>query len=126
MANVPALIQANWPTFTANGLTRPTTYQQLATASYDANAGTVSHVVVSSTVLEMVWDDFSNKRQTKFDDSTILSIDRVVIFPSLDLPVEPSTNDRVVDDSSDVWNVVQIAGDPAEGHYELHVRPVDE
>ncbi len=126
MANVPALIQANWPKFTANGLTRATTYQQLDSAAYDANAGTVTHSVVSSATLEMVWDDFSNKRETKFDDSTILAIDRVVIFPSLGLPVEPSTNDRVVDDSSDVWNIIQIAGDPAEGHYELHVRPVDE
>ena len=128
-ANIPQILQDKWPILTANGLTRLATYQELTVAVYDASTKVIDQTVVSSHSIQMVWDEFSfteNKAAIhKFDDSPILSIDRIVIFPSLDLPVEPSVNDRIVDDSSNEWSVLGISKDPAGAHYELHVRPAN-
>lgn len=123
------LLQKHFPKF--GGIRKSTTYQVVADSVYDAETGSTTNTVTASypDVL-MIWDEFSFSityaQVKKFDDSTILSIDRKVIFPSLDLPVAPAPGDRVVDDSSVTWSIIGISVDPADAHYELHVRPLTE
>lgn len=123
------LLQQNWPKFTAQGATKTCTYQQMGDSSYVG--GNVTKPIISSTPnMEIIFDALgtggSQKFQNTLDDGeTIRSIDRVVIFPSLDLPVVPKINDLIVDPSLIEWKVKATADDPVDAHYELWVRPIN-
>ncbi len=117
------LIQQHFPKF--GSIRKACTYRQMEEPVYDGN---VTEAIKAEYPVMIIWDDFSFTQTiagiSKFDDSTILSIDRIVIFPALDLPVVPDMIDRIVDDSSVLWAFVGIAQDPADAHYEIHVRPL--
>lgn len=92
--------------------------------------GSVTKSVISSHPgIEIVFDAISQGSGQKFqirleDGSTIRSIDKVAIFPALDLPVDPKINDLVVDPTSKEWLVKAVSEDPVNAHYELLVRPI--
>jgi len=100
----------------------------MSAPGYSVSTGNVVDVVTDSHPLNVIWSDFNftknSAQEMKFDDSTILSIDRFIIYPALDLPVSAKVGDRVVDDSSDTWSIIAVGLDPALAHYELHVRPL--
>ncbi len=123
MVDIPAVLQANWPQLVKHGCTKTCTYQQMPDPDYDANAGEpVDQDPISETHIEVVFDQFSNM---VIDGEAIRVIDREALFPTMDLPVVPRINDRIVDPSTTVWRVVSGApSDPADAHYSLHVRPV--
>ncbi len=129
--SIPNELSNEWYNFVENGLTDKTTYQRMSEASYDAGNGVVTHAVEAEYPgIEVIWSEFgfsiSSAGINKFDDSSILSIDRKLIFPTLLLPVVANIGDRVVDDSGNIWNIRGIGVDPANAGYKLHVRPIEE
>jgi len=110
------------------GIRKECTYKSITVPSYNAQTGVVSGPVSTSyTGIKIIFDEFSaNKASYSIfikDDSSILSIDKIAILPVLDLAVIPKVEDEIVDNNSVTWRVKGIISDPADAHYELHVRP---
>jgi len=118
------LIQKYFPKF--GTIRKQIEYRKMSDTNY--TPGNIQVSVLSSHTLDVIWDEFSFTSTMaallQKDDSAILDVDKKVIFPALDLPVSPALTDRIVDDSGDTWAIMAIAADPADAHFELHVRPI--
>lgn len=112
-------LQSKWPLFVKYGATKSCVYREMAGSTY--SGGNVSKAIISSTNLEIIFDKVV---ASLVDGSTILVIDRVAIFPALNLPVVPKINDVIVDPSLREWEVKDVVEDPVDAHFELRVRPV--
>ena len=124
MVDIPATIQANWPLLKKHGLTKACTFQVMPVQVYDANTGSVTGDPTATHPLDIVFDEFNH---AAVDGEAIRFTDRKALFPVLDLPVVPHINDRIVSPSNVTWRVVAgPPSDPADAHYSLHVRPIDE
>jgi len=117
--SAPAILKDKWPLFVKYGATKTCVYQSMADSDYAG--GNVTKPVDSSHTLEIVFDKIT---ASLVDESTILFIDRVAIFPSLNLPVVPKINDLIVDSSLREWEVKDVVADPVDAHFELRVRPI--
>lgn len=117
--DIASTLLKKWPVFVNNGLTNLSTFQSMEESSYTPG-NDVSTPVSSSHSIEIIFD---NIQASLVDESTVRSIDRYAIFPVLLLPVVPKLNDLIVDSSLVVWTVKAINTDPANAHYQLHVRP---
>ena len=116
------ILQSNWRHFTANGATKKCTFQAMADSAYTPGGAVVKEPSVEIPGIEVVFDMV---KEVLVDGSTIRSIDRVAIFPALDIsPVVPSINDLIVDPSGREWIVKDVQTDPMEAQYSLRVRPV--
>ena len=115
----PELLQKNWKLFVKFGATKTCTYQSMLESEYVD--GNVTKPIDSSHTLEII---FKKINATLVDESTILFIDRIAVFPVLDLPVDPKINDIIVDDSLVEWEVKDVVQDPMDMHFELRVRPI--
>lgn len=122
---IPKVIKKAFPLF--GSIRQAVTFQSMAAPTYDVSNGNVADVITSIHSLNVIWDSFSftqhNAQSQKQDESTILSGDRKVIYPALDLPVVAKVGDRVVDSAAVAWVVMGVDLDPATAHYSLHVRP---
>ena len=121
-----SLLQKHFPKF--GTFRKSCTYNEVGDSGYDTTIGTVTPVVLSSTSIEIIFDEFTftqtQASTMQGDETRILQIDMKAIFPSLDLSVTPKVNDLIVQDTT-TWRVMGISLDPKPAHYELHVRPVD-
>jgi len=117
--SAPAILKDKWPLFVKYGATTSCVYQEKGNSDYDGND--VTKPTLSSHSLEIVFDKI---KTSLVDGSTIKIIDRIAIFPSLNLPVEPKINDLIVDSSLKEWKVKDTDKDPLGAHYELRVRPI--
>jgi len=120
------LIKKNFVKF--GGIRKECTYKSITVPSYDAQTGVVSAPISTSYAgIKIIFDEFSttvnNYPNFRKDDSSILAIDKIAIFPVLDLAVIPKVEDEIVDNNSVAWRIKGVSVDPAEAHYELHVRP---
>jgi len=88
----------------------------------DYTGGNVTKPIDSSHSVDIVFDEI---QASLVDGSTIMSIDRVAIFPALNLPVVPKIRDIIVDPSLREWEVQVVVGDPVDAHFELRVRPIN-
>ncbi len=122
------LMQKHWPKF--GSILKDSTYTPTKNSSYDAVSGVVTELPdpLVEYSIKVIYDQFP---QTKMyspiakGETEVLSIDRIAMFPALDLPVVPQIDDRLKEvASNDQWRVVGILTDPASGHYSLHVRPI--
>jgi len=121
-----ATLQAKWPLFAKYGATKACVYQSMLESSY--TAGNVTKPIDASYSLDVVFDALGGGSLQKYqqmlnDGSTIRAIDRVAIFPALNLPVVPKIGDLIVDPSLTEWEVKAVSEDPVNAHYELWVRP---
>ena len=124
MVDVPKEVQSKWPLFKQHGLTQICTYQVMPTQAYNYNTSTVSGAATATHSIDVVFDEFNN---IAIDGEAIRFTDRKALFPVLDLPVVPRINDRIVSPSNVIWRVVTgPPSDPANAHYSLHIRPIDE
>ena len=117
--SIPATLLQKWPLFIKFGLAKGCTFQSVLESEYAE--GNVVTPIDSSHNINVI---FKNIKQFLIDGSTIRSIDRVALFPVLELPVIPKINDVIVDPSLTEWKVQEVVGDPADAHYELRVRPI--
>jgi hypothetical protein len=120
------LLYKNFPKF--GGIRKSCTYKSIAfPAAYDIDTGIVSTTFTDYTGIMIIFDEITSTiniyPKFKRDDESFLSIDKVAIFPSLALAVEPKVGDVIVDNANVNWKVQGVATDPASGHYALHVRP---
>jgi len=113
------LLQKHFPKF--GGIRKYCNYQSLENPTYDPDTKTVTAGTISAN--EYLWIIFDSYSLVLVDDELILGIDKKAIFPALDLSVTPKINDIIVDGDLEMWNVIGVSPDPAEAHYELHVRP---
>ena len=118
--SAPKTLKDKWPLFIKYGATKSCVYQSMDDASYTPGNDPLKPVL-SSHNLEIVFDKVV---ASLVDGSTIRFIDRVAIFPALDLPVVPKINDLIVDPSLTEWEVKDVLGDPVDAHFELRVRPI--
>jgi hypothetical protein len=126
--SAPTILKKNWPLLVKFGATKTCTYKKMASAAY-AGGNVTKPTVSSHPGLEIVFDvvgqGADKKYQFKLEDgSAVRTIDKVAIFPALDLPVVPVINDLIVDPSSVEWIVKAVSEDPVNAHYELLVRPI--
>ena len=119
--SAPKTLQAKWPLFVKYGATKTCVYQSMVDTIYTPADGNVLKPVDSSHTLEIVFDKV---QAILVDGATIKIIDRVAIFPALELPVVPKINDLIVDPSLREWEVKDVVEDPVDAHYELRVRPI--
>jgi len=89
--------------------------------AYTPADGNALKPVDSSHNIEVVFDKVV---ASLVDGSTIRFIDRVAIFPALNLPVVPKVNDLIVDPSLTEWEVKDVVEDPVDAHFELRIRPI--
>lgn len=122
--NVAGILQKNFVKF--GDIRKLCTYRSIGQPSYNTTSGAVTGSVIASEQVYIIFDDFNlTKNQAsikKIADQSIRSIDKIVIFPSLDLSFLPKTNDVIVDDLGVEWIVVGIQPDPADAHFELYVQ----
>jgi len=118
--SAPITLQDKWPLFVKYGATKTCVYQSMEDTSYTPGNAPIKPVE-SSYNLEIVFDKIL---ATQVDGETIRFIDRVAIFPALDLPVVPKINDLIVDPSLREWEVQDVIEDPVDAHFELRVRPI--
>ena len=121
-----SLLQKHFPKF--GTFRKSCTYKEVDDSTYNTATGSATPVVLSSTSIEIIFDEFSftqtQSSTIQGDESNILQIDRKAIFPSLDLAVTPKVNDLIVEGTT-TWRVMGISLDPKPAHYELHLRPVN-
>jgi hypothetical protein len=121
------LLSDKWSLFVKYGATQSCTYSDMLDSTYSGGNVTKTAKTVY-TDIDIVFDSLGGGSVQKYqeqleDGSTIRTIDRVAIFPTLKLPVVPKINDLIVDPSLAKWIVKAIAEDPVNAHYELLVRP---
>lgn len=127
-ALIQNLLQKNFPKF--GGIRLSCTYKSVVfPASYNATTGVVTNTASTDYIgINIIFDEITKTiniyPKFKRDDESILSVDKVAIFPALDLPVEPKVGDIIVDPSNVNWKVQGVSTDPAKGSYGLHIRPV--
>lgn len=122
------LIQKHWPKF--GSIRKASVLIPSGNSDYNPSDGSVTTKpdVPIEHPLQIIFDQFP---QTKVyspvgkGEEPVLSIDRIAMFPTLDLSVVPQVEDQIKEvASNDVWKVVGLLTDPASGHYSLHVRPI--
>lgn len=97
-----------------------TTYIFSKPVSRDEDTGIITEDQTDTQPdLMVIYDKFESKL---VDDDAILSIDRIAIFPSLNINQEPEVGDKMIQGGYE-WNVEGILNDPMPVAYELHVRP---
>lgn len=126
--SAPTILQAKWPVLVKLGATKTCTYQSMLVPGYSGGEVTEG-IDVSVPGIEILFDALGSTAAGRFqitlnDGSAVRSIDRVAIFPALDLPVVPRINDLIVDPSLSTWKVKAVSEDPVDAHYELWVRPM--
>lgn len=97
--------------------------------SYNAEEGDATPNLNTTYNLYMLFYGFSftrNQSQIRAsEEEPILSKDLAVVFPAIDLPVEPKIGDTI-NDGTVVWIVKGVNPDPFQSVYELHVRPIED
>ena len=124
--SAPATLKDKWPMPVKYGLTKKVVYQEMGDSVRTANG--VDTSIMSSTNIDVVMDNLGGGLQ-KFawllrDDITIMSIDKVAIFPALALSVVPKVDDIIVMSDLTQWKVKGVCPDPADAHFELWIRPI--
>lgn len=128
--SIPKLLQSKWQAFVSAGVTTTCTYKSMELPTY--NGGVVTKNVISQHPgTEIIFTAMGGGSLQKYqamlvDGETIKKIDKVAVFPSLNLPVVPKINDFIVDPSAVSFKVKAVALDPANAAYELWVRPHEE
>lgn len=113
------LIQKHFPKF--GSIRRLCTYKALPDPAYDVDTKAVTAVATTTASIYIIFDEIKVKQD---DDVPILSIDRLAIFPKLDLSITPRVGDTIDDDEGIIWSVVGLGKDPASAAHSLHIRPV--
>ena len=104
-----------------DGLAPNCVYVQKGSRAYDTSTRTYSSVDTSYPDVPAVLAKFSIE---EMDDEVISATDLKVIIAALDLPVLPKTQDQVVTDTGETYNVERLMGVPGDSLYILHVRKV--
>lgn len=124
-ALVENLVQKHFPKF--GTIRKECTYYQTGNSTEDIETGVVSPEIVSTHTNLFIIFDFPNASKMShqlLDNISILAIDKIAMFPSLDLSITPTVNDIIVDHLSIRWQVISIFSDPQPGLYQLLIRPV--
>ena len=101
----------------------------LSNPVYDASNQTITPPSTFEFPVRCAIDSFpisrTNSGDKQKDDEEVLKIDRLFITSTHYFTGKPRIGDKVtvLEDSTE-WNVIGFTGDPADAHYELHVRPV--
>ena len=121
-------IQKNFPKF--GKIRKSCVYKESDESIVDTSTGQSIPVYSNTYPLMVIFDEFNPSRSfstdTFIDEESVRSIDKIAIFPSLDLPIMPKVTDVIVDDLNIEWRVLGVSSDPVPGHYELHIRPLKE
>ena len=125
---IDAQIQKNFPKF--GGLRKLCNYKESGASVSDPATGASVPLYISEQDIYIIFDEFrmsmSFAPDKLADGSAVRMVDKVAIFPSLDLSIIPKVTDVIVDPGGTEWRVLGKAEDPSPGHYELHVRPLSE
>jgi len=101
-------------------IARPATYQSLTgVITRDLVAGTSTAEVVPYTLKRTVFTKFKDK---EINDSIVVETDEKFLFPALDLPVQPKTDDTILDEHGRTWEIISRLSDPASAVVILQVR----
>jgi len=102
---------------------RPCTYTSLAGAnpSYNPDNGIITRPQDTVFYFDPV---FTGIVESLKDDVPVQEKDMLMIFPSSYMTIEPRINDTVLDENNVIFAVVAGVNDPAQAHYELHIRPI--
>lgn len=96
-----------------------TNYEVMASATYDASAGTYTAARSTVAGVSIIFDEF---KIMEVDGETVKPEDKKALVPAKSIStVTPDVNDRIFE-SGVVWNVQGVRLDPAGALYELHVR----
>lgn len=114
------LVQKHFPKF--GSIRQLFTYQEMGEPTYDG--GDVTEHILNTYQVYMIMSDISTYGIFKNEDTAILSIDKSVVFPALDLPVVPKINDKIALNQY-TYTIIGIAEDPAAATYQFHIRPID-
>jgi hypothetical protein len=86
-------------------LARPATYQSLTgNITRDLVAGTSVAEVVTYNLKRTVFTKFKEK---EIDTSVVVETDEKIMFPALDLPVEPKSADTLLDEHGRTWEIIK-------------------
>jgi hypothetical protein len=98
-----------------------TNYLSYATTTYDASAGTPTTTFTTVAGVKVVFSNFSVR---EIDGKDVRPKDKKAMLAALDVSgVTPGPNDRIVEDVSVVWEVMDLMpGDAAGALYKLQVR----
>jgi len=118
------LYQKHFPKFGPNIITS-CVYTFNSDSNYVIETGAVSaELTPISQPLNIIFVDFDSE---KIDDNSILHIDKIAIFPRLNIldnSMILEIDDSIVEDlTGKEWIVKKVKLDPALAGYELHVRP---
>ncbi len=121
-------VQKNFPKF--GNIRKLCTYKHASNSTYNATTGAVTEVLSAGVSLYVIFDTFSFTSkmapERHDDDTAVLSIDKKVMFPTLDLSgAAPSYGDVLIDPDGIIWKVIGKSTDPASALQELHIRPYD-
>jgi len=100
---------------------RPMTYKQLVSVAYDIEAGTPTTTYADYPLTRVVKTKFTIKEEAQYK-AVVAATDAKMLFPVLDLPVEPNTADTLIDEDGLVWEIVKRLTDPSVGVWILWVR----
>lgn len=121
------ILQENWSL--GDGYTQKSvTYRQKANVGYDASDGTITDggdqdfpgLLVMIASYSATANQSGNMEVT---DEVVLKIDRKIVFPALDLPVDPKVNDQIIHGSI-LYRVIGTQSDPGPTVRILHCRPI--
>jgi hypothetical protein len=104
-----------------DGLAPFCVYVEKGARSYDTDTRTYSTVDTNHTNIPMVLAKF---KIDEMDDEVVSATDLKAIIAKLDIPVDPKTQDQIIDDKGATYNVERLMGVPGESLYILHVRKV--
>lgn len=105
-------------------------YQHFATnPGYNANTSAITDDPTSTTSIKVIVAGFSftkNQSSTRETaDSSVLSIDRKIMFESSQINFTPRIGDKIVIGST-TYQVIGVNNDPYEAFFSLHARPLNE
>lgn len=104
-------------------------YHEMGVQTYDVNTGAADNPVISSHPLKIIFTEFDSSTVSGDlfpDEEPVRLIDRILIFSKLDLSIKPKVQDVVTDDLGVNWRIMGVGSDPADAHFSLHGRPIDE
>lgn len=103
-------------------LPRPFTYRSTTGVGvYDNETGTTSGGTTDHPLAFVIKAKFTEKEAGKWP-SVQLATDQKMILPALDLPVNPSADDVMIDEHSGVWEIVKVLSDPGDAAIVLQAR----
>lgn len=87
--------------------------------TYNTSDGSVIDSSTPDPEIDMMFDKFKSEQ---IDGTNVLAIDKIAIFPTLNITQEPVEGDKIIQGGYE-WVVKSIISDPMSVAYELHVRP---